>query len=77
MTVIEIPDDQAAALQAKAAAQGLTLESWLSELATPDAAPDKTARAKTAAARIREISRRSKPDPDGLTAQDYIARDRP
>jgi hypothetical protein len=77
MTVIEIPDDQAATLKAKAAAQGLTLESWLSQLATPDAAPDKTARAKAAAARIREISKRSKPDPDGLTAQDYINRDRP
>lgn len=33
MTLIQIPDDQAAALQAKAAAQGLTLEAWLSSLA--------------------------------------------
>jgi hypothetical protein len=33
MTVIEIPDDQAAALKAKAAAQGLTLEAWLGKLA--------------------------------------------
>jgi len=33
MTVIEIPDDQAAALKAKAAAQGLTLKSWLEKLA--------------------------------------------
>jgi hypothetical protein len=48
MTVIEISDDLAAALKAKAAA-----------------------------ARIREISERSKPDPDGLTAQDYIDLDRP
>jgi hypothetical protein len=29
MAVIEIPDDQAAALRAKAAAQGLTLKAWL------------------------------------------------
>ena len=29
MTVIEIPDEQAAALKAKAASQGLTLEGWL------------------------------------------------
>ena len=28
MTVIEVPDDQAAALKAKAAAQGLTLEAF-------------------------------------------------
>lgn len=33
MTVIEIPDDQAAALKAKAAAQGLTLEAWFKKLA--------------------------------------------
>jgi hypothetical protein len=33
MLLIQIPDDQAAALQAKAAAQGLTLEAWLVELA--------------------------------------------
>lgn len=33
MTVIEIPDDQAAALKARAAAQGLTLKAWLSKLA--------------------------------------------
>ncbi len=33
MTVIELPDDQAAALTAKAAAQGLTLEDWFKSLA--------------------------------------------
>ena len=33
MTVIEIPDEQAAALTAKAAAQGITLEAWLESLA--------------------------------------------
>ena len=33
MTLIEIPDDQAAALKAKAAAQGYTLEGWLQKLA--------------------------------------------
>ena len=33
MTSIQIPDEQAAALQAKAAAQGLTLEAWLRKLA--------------------------------------------
>ena len=33
MTVIELPDEQAAALTAKAAAAGLTLEAWLSKLA--------------------------------------------
>jgi antitoxin component of MazEF toxin-antitoxin module len=33
MTVIELPDDQAAALKARAAAQGLTLEVWFEKLA--------------------------------------------
>ena len=33
MTVIELPDEQAAALKAKAAAQGLTLNAWLGKLA--------------------------------------------
>ena len=33
MTVIEVPDDQAAALKAKAAAQGLSLEGWFKKLA--------------------------------------------
>ena len=43
MTVIEIPDDQAAALKARAAAQGLTLKAWLGKLAKEESpvAPQK------------------------------------
>ena len=33
MTLIELPDEQAAALNAKAAAQGLSLNAWLGRLA--------------------------------------------
>ena len=33
MTLLQIPDDQAAALQARAAEEGLTLEAWLRKLA--------------------------------------------
>jgi plasmid stability protein len=36
MTVIELPDEQAAALKAKAAAEGLSLEAWLQKLAEPE-----------------------------------------
>ena len=36
MTLLQIPDDQAEALQAKAAAEGLTLEAWLRRLAGLD-----------------------------------------
>lgn len=39
MTVIRIPDDQAAALQARAAEQGLTLDAWLRRLAGLESAP--------------------------------------
>ena len=34
MTVIELSDEQAAALTARAAAQGLTLQDWLGKLAS-------------------------------------------
>jgi hypothetical protein len=37
MTVIELPDEQAAALKAKAAEAGLTLEAWLNKLAGTEA----------------------------------------
>lgn len=33
MTVIELPDEQAHVLKAKAAAEGLTLEAWIRKLA--------------------------------------------
>lgn len=33
MTIIELPDDQAAALTAKAAAEGMVLKDWLKKLA--------------------------------------------
>jgi hypothetical protein len=36
MTTIQLPDEQAAALKARAAAQGLTLEDWLGKLAATD-----------------------------------------
>ncbi len=35
MTVIELPDEQAAALKAKAEAEGLSLEVWLNNLIGP------------------------------------------
>ncbi|HZO58049.1 MAG TPA: hypothetical protein VFB63_35410 [Bryobacteraceae bacterium] len=36
MTFLQIPDEQAAALKARAAEQGLTLEDWLKKLAGMD-----------------------------------------
>jgi hypothetical protein len=39
MTVIEIPDEEAAALRAKASAAGLSLEAWLKQLAGAEEKP--------------------------------------
>jgi plasmid stability protein len=41
MTVIELPDEQAAALKAKAAAEGLSLEAWLNKLAEAEPAAER------------------------------------
>ena len=75
MTVIELPDQQAEALRAKAAAQGLTLEAWLTKLAGNAPSVDDQP-AREAAARILEIQKRVTPDPEGWTVHDYINHDR-
>jgi hypothetical protein len=46
---IEIPDDQAAALKAKAAADGLSLEGWFQKMACQEAPPQGTHAPKTSA----------------------------
>jgi hypothetical protein len=71
MIVIELSDQHAAALTAKAAAEGLTLEAWLKKLAD-ETSPPPTRSRKEAVARIREIQERSMPDPEGWTVRDYI-----
>jgi len=77
MTVIELPDQQAAALKARAAAQGLTLEAWLRRLAEEEAFPPAPSFPPEAAARILELQKRVKPDPEGWTVHDYVNHDRP
>jgi len=73
MALIEIPDDEAAALEAKAAAQGLTLAAWLKQLADiPDRSEDAIRRAQEAVRSFEAIRRESKPDPDGWTVVDYL-----
>src|SRR5438105_3931635 len=39
MTLIELPDEQATALKAKAAAQGLSLQGWFKKLAEEETGP--------------------------------------
>jgi len=80
MRVIELSDDQAAALTAKAAAQGLSLEDWFKNLATDE--PSKVSEApskplQTAAdivlKRMRNVpaeSRASRPK-DGASQHDH------
>jgi hypothetical protein len=48
MTLIELSDDQALALKAKAAAQGLSLEEWLAALAASEtpAGPSRPAKSR-------------------------------
>lgn len=77
MTVIELPDQQAAALKARAAAQGLTLEDWLKRLADEALSRDAPLSPEESAARILELQKRVKPDPEGWTVHDYINHDRP
>jgi hypothetical protein len=78
MTVIELPDEQAAALKAKAAAQGLTLETWLQKLAGEEEVTSSAPRSpQEAASRILQLQKRVKPDPEGWTVHDYINHGRP
>jgi len=77
MTVIEIPDSQAAALTARAAAQGLTLEDFLRKLAEEEAPAKAPLSPQEAAARILELQKRVKPDPEGWTVHGYINHGRP
>jgi hypothetical protein len=52
MTVIELPDEQAAVLKAKAAAAGLTLEAWLKKLASEESSTSSAERPLQTAADI-------------------------
>jgi hypothetical protein len=77
MTVIELRDEYAAVLRAKAAAEGLTLEVWLEKLALHEVAGSPPCSPKEAAARILELQKRVKPDPEGWTVRNYIDNGRP
>lgn len=72
---IELPDDQLPVLQARAGAQGMSIQDWIVQLAT-EVSPSPRNRAQIAVTRIRAFQQRSKPDPDGLTVLDYIHQSR-
>ena len=74
---INLPDQQAAALKAKATARGLTLEDWISKQLAGDEHEKPVRSPQEAAAHIRELQKHAKPDPDGWTIRDYIDFGRP
>jgi plasmid stability protein len=77
---IELSDESAARLKQQAAAHGLSLEAWVQALALEKARAEESEanrwKSQAAAARILEIQRRVKPDPEGWTVHDYIDRGR-
>jgi plasmid stability protein len=72
MTVIELPDDQAAALQARAAAGGLGLEAWLGRLAAGEQKNTAPQGAVSVLDEMNALRARVKPDPEGWTTRDYV-----
>lgn len=76
---IDIPDDQAAALKAKLAPHGLTLEDWFQKVAEREAQRPPLSGLETPAEQrgsvveeMRKLRARIKPDPEGWTTRDYV-----
>ncbi len=69
---INLPDQQAAALEAKARAHGLTLEDWISRKLGDEEIEPPVRSPQEAAAHIRQLQKQVKPDPEGWTVRDYI-----
>jgi DNA-binding protein H-NS len=69
MTVtVQLSDEEAAALQAKAAAQGLSLEKWFKSLVQQEIQPQSV----SVVSEMRALRARVKPDPEGWTTRDYV-----
>jgi hypothetical protein len=77
---IELRDEQAAALNAKAADQGITLERWIQNLAEREASNPISPRANSQLTKqpgsvveeMRKLRSHLKPDREGWTTRDYI-----
>ena len=65
---LELSDEQAAALQAKAAGQGLSLEKWVQILVQQETHLP----SGSVVAKMRSLRARIKPDPEGWTTRDYV-----
>jgi hypothetical protein len=75
MTTIQLPDEQAAALEAKAAVEGLTLEAWLGKLAATEA-PAAQARPRKGRYNLAELLAQCDPNAP-LSAEDRAWLDAP
>ena len=75
MTTIQLPDEQAAALAAKAAAQGLTLADWLGKLAAAET-PAVNARSRKRRYSLAELMAECDPIAP-LTSEDRVWLDAP
>ncbi|MBL8231557.1 MAG: hypothetical protein JNL98_23880 [Bryobacterales bacterium] len=71
---IELPDESAARLQQQSARQGVSFQVLVQNLAREkaDQESDNVFDAKEAVARILELQKLVKPDPQGWTVRDYI-----
>jgi accessory colonization factor AcfC len=78
---VELSDESVALLKRQAESQGLSIDAWVLALAREKAEADNVLAvpqaAQAAVARILEIQKRVKPDPEGLTIRDYIDHGRP
>ena len=75
MTTIQLPDEQVAALAAKAAAEGLTLEDWLGKLAATDVP---TGQARPRKGRYKLVELMAQGDPNApISAEDRAWLDAP
>jgi hypothetical protein len=75
MALIELPDEQAAALKARAAAAGLDLESWLARLAVSEQKTAATQSSRSVLEEMNALRARIRPDPEGWTTRDYVLHD--
>jgi hypothetical protein len=78
---IELSDESVALLKRQAEAHGLSVDAWVQTLALEKARLDDVQpsrqRAQAAVARILEIQKRVKPDPEGWSIRTYIDHGRP
>jgi hypothetical protein len=78
---IELSDESVALLKRQAEAHGLSVDTWVQTLAREKARLDDVQpsrqRAQAAVARILEIQKRVKPDPEGWSIRTYIDHGRP